>query len=417
MIFFFLLPWQTIWIYNSIPVEGQDSPFTVLGIYLVELILLGVLVFARSASAVTDSRVARTLAVVILLYCFVSIFLSTNFFLSFFQFLHVLFAVLLFLLLLDFRMDMKRISFAFLLGLIPVVMLGVYQFIYGDSPAVTLLGLAAHHSATPGDAVLQSVDGIRRLRAYGSFSHPNIFGGYLAVASVVAVYLLGQYKGWRKHALILFSLIIVTGLLVTVSRSAIIGLLLACVAGSVLLIGKRWQRLSKIFAFSIVILGIASALAVNTFGTSLRPGSSEIFEQQSQEERVVQYADFFPVLGNSWGLGSGLATYPIAYAEAVPGKTIWEYQPIHNVPLLIIAELGIGGVLLILLWMLSIDLPNIHRFPNKEAVFAFMMGTVLLFISFFDHYLWTSWSGLALTAFVMAMTVRLGREEKKNLHS
>jgi hypothetical protein len=64
---------------------------------------------------------------------------------------------------------------------------------------------------------------------------------------------------------------------------------------------------------------------------------------------------------------------------------------------------------LFLIFLSRIDILNFSRFPNVDAIAAFAMGNVLLLIAFFDHYLWSSWSGLTLAVFVLALTIRLGQ--------
>jgi hypothetical protein len=107
--------------------------------------------------------------------------------------------------------------------------------------------------------------------------------------------------------------------------------------------------------------------------------------------------------GVDWLVGHGLSS-------SVLGST-FSTQPIHNLPLLIIFELGFIGAIIIVTWSSTIDKLNFSRFPHPGALLAFGMGNVVLVILFFDHYLWTLWPGLALIAFVMALTVRLGEDE------
>jgi len=105
--------------------------------------------------------------------------------------------------------------------------------------------------------------------------------------------------------------------------------------------------------------------------------------------------------------GVGVGNYVVALENEYPGREVYAYQPVHNVYLLILGEIGIIGVLFILLWAASIDRYNYSQIPRVPAVGALAMGNAILVIGFFDHYIWSLWPGLALLAFVMAMTLRL----------
>ncbi len=109
--------------------------------------------------------------------------------------------------------------------------------------------------------------------------------------------------------------------------------------------------------------------------------------------------------------GHGVGDYVFTLANDFPGRSVFDYQPIHSVPLLILEEVGLFGALAAIYWASCIDKMNFARFPNRDAVAAFAMGNVILVILFFDHYLWSSWAGLAMLAFIMALTVRMGEPE------
>jgi O-antigen ligase len=71
----------------------------------------------------------------------------------------------------------------------------------------------------------------------------------------------------------------------------------------------------------------------------------------------------------------------------------WNIQPIHNVWLLILVEKGLLGLLLALsiLYLLFINvLKNLYK---RGAIIWFGISSILLVISFFDHYLYTIFQG------------------------
>ena len=72
-------------------------------------------------------------------------------------------------------------------------------------------------------------------------------------------------------------------------------------------------------------------------------------------------------------------------------KPIWQYQPVHNVFMLIWAELGIVGLALFTLILTQIFLKS---FRNK-SLFCCVLCVVCC-VLFIDHWLWTTHFGIIL---------------------
>jgi hypothetical protein len=71
-----------------------------------------------------------------------------------------------------------------------------------------------------------------------------------------------------------------------------------------------------------------------------------------------------------------------------PNLQSWDYQPVHNIYLLILAELGIIGFIL---WLIPV------LFLTKKSSFiCSLLFIVILAISLFDHYFWTLYFGILL---------------------
>lgn len=409
--FFFLMPWQTILIFRTNEIAGHASQFAVFGVYATEILVLLIVLAASGGLRVhRDARRPLLMTGVLMLAVGVSFIFSTNYVVSIAQVIHLLFSGLLFVTLLDRRVSTARAMAGFVAGLVIPSVIGIVQFFTGSFPSSTVLGISARDAAVAGEAVIQS-GGERYLRAYGSFSHPNVFGGYLAVgiASVWGLWSAAK-KPWQVVALGGAGFLLSFALLLTFSRSAWLGLALAAIVGAMAL-KMRNTKLARKLVVPVAVVFIAAAFLLSFgLGVSLRPGSDAEFEQTSVNERIQQYQEFPGVVGKRWIVGSGPGTYPWAIEQADPDRQWWQYQPIHNVILLVIGELGILGVMAVLAWSSTIDKLNFSRFPNRDAVAAFAMGNVILVILFFDHYLWSSWAGLSLVAYVMAMTVRLGED-------
>ncbi|MCH8049136.1 O-antigen ligase family protein [Patescibacteria group bacterium] len=408
--FFFLLPWQTRWIFGQALINGEAFEFGVMSLYLTEILLLLVVLLSGKIKFHKQSILPARLALFILVPVAISVAFALNPQLSLVHFMHLALSMLLFLAMLDARVSIKRVMIGFTAGLILPALLGMWQVATGGSGASTLLGLAQREAARLGESVIELQDGRRVLRAYGGFSHPNVFGGYLAVGLAG---IIGMWRGLtkRKDKVLLgtAAVFLTMGLILTFSRSAWLGLILGIALGALVLLIKNTDRVRQlVIPIAIIFIGAVFAVSV-TGGLALsRFDLSSVFEIRSVSERLDQYKEFPTIVGSSWLFGHGAGNYSLAVAEAFPDRQWWEYQPIHNVPLLVLGEIGLVGLIIVLLWSSIIDKMNFARFPNPDAVTAFMMGNVILVILFFDHYLWSSWAGLALVAYVMALTVRLG---------
>ncbi len=403
----FLLPWQTKYIAQQLMVTGEPSEYGALSVFAVEILI--VVVFALRGRPLHHEKSAGIMKA---LYFFVAIgFFSLTFSgfgsVGWFHMMHVLAGTMLFSLVIDQRMQVKLMIGSFTVGLVLPIVLGVYQVAQGGSGASTLLGIASKDAITAGVAVVET-SGSRMLRAYGSFPHPNIFGGYVAVAIMMLAWLARYLKSKRDLFLLSIPIILFSAaLIMTFSRGAWLGLL----AGSLFLV---WQMLknkkmppSK--AMPLLTLGLLTVIiTLGVFHNQVfsRFDTSVGIEANSVEERASQYITFNDVFFSQPILGVGPGAYTFALSEIQPGAPVWSYQPVHNVIVLILAELGIVGLLLGIRWIYLLDKQTYSMKRTAHTMFALSLGLTLLVASFFDHYLWSLWPGIALSAFTLGIILR-----------
>ncbi|KKW36926.1 MAG: O-antigen polymerase [Candidatus Giovannonibacteria bacterium GW2011_GWA2_53_7] len=362
----FLMPWQTRWIFGTDTLSGGISEFGVLSFFVVEGLIVLAFVLQPFIEHHRDFDGAVTLGWVMMLAMLASVFSASNPHLAMMAWLHVLGAYVLFLNLLNRHVKPKEALFAFTLGLVAPALLGVFQAVTGSSPASTLLGLASHDAMTAGASVIETFS-MRWLRAYGSFQHPNVFGGYLAVG-LFAVFLFLRWDVSKKARMGAYAVgaLLTATLVLTYSRSAWIAFVLSSVLAGWLLFLHHRVELRRVIPLGLIILFVMGFTAT-------------LFSNP----------------------------YVVALEETHPGREVYAYQPVHNLYLLMLSELGVIGTLFVLLWMVLIDRYIFANLPRVGAVGALAIGSALFIIGFFDHYLWSLWPGLALVAFVLAMTLRL----------
>jgi len=258
-----------------------------------------------------------------------------------------------------------------------------------------------------GASVVQLADGMRWLRAYGTFPHPNILGGWTLalLASLLTLILLPSKR--RIPALILFGAGLIL-LVLTFSRSAWLGL----VAIAAILFLRRKQLDRK----SLLLLFVTSALCITLVFIPLRQiFFTRLANDQVQTEQVSTFTRFWLVqrtgelIRQKPVLGVGVGSYSLALSQHV--ADFYDIEPVHNIPLLAWSELGFGGVVSLLGLVVAVT----HRSFKARRPLTILFSAALagLFaISLFDHYLWTLAPGRILFAAMLGLWSGQVRDER-----
>ena len=244
------------------------------------------------------------------------------------------------------------------------------QFISQHVVASKWLGVATQLPELSGTSVVVTAAG-RWLRAYALLPHPNIAGGVI-VLGLVAAALLSKRYWWLAivGAVMSFSLVL------TFSRG---GFIAWCVS-LVTLVAARQVKASFVLA---VLATIIVSLCVYWPLVTSRTSTEQFTEQLSISERQQQLEQFSEIFKTRWPFGIGLGQYTIT---AEPVSPFNYAQPIHNVSLMILVELGLLGTLL---WLALLLQPIWHlKYQLIKHPAAYLLFAVLL-LGAFDHYFWT----------------------------
>lgn len=257
--------------------------------------------------------------------------------------------------------------------------LGIWQVVSQQVSASTLLGTAAHVPQALGASVVM-YHGERLLRAYGTLPHPNIFGAY-AVIGLLATVTTFTRQSTKKYWHGGVAAVCVVGALLSFSRAAWAGVLIVAILSVV-----QFKRHS--FAMGIMIALILFAAVFH--GTIVsRLTASGALETRSVIERVSSVHEAWQLFTRHPIRGVGGGNYTRAVHDELDStRPSWAYQPVHNSVLLVIAEFGIAGFLII---------AGFLYFKRKYIGYSCV---VLLPFIVFDHFLWSIWPGLALFGLV-----------------
>ena len=262
--------------------------------------------------------------------------------------------------------------------------LGVLQFAGGSSLGLSFLGESQVVSGMQGSSFV-TLNNEVFLRAYGTFPHPNILGGFLVMNVLLGIFLYPKLNDFYKKLsvlLVIFSVIFVT---LTFSR---ISILLVLTILFVTLVYKLCK--GKLLSFAPVLL-------VERF-TNLVSGNDT-----SWIDRMSLVRSSFGVIKDNLLFGTGLGNFTKAMGVNIPTTSngVLLVQPVHNVLLLMIAELGILGTLLYVLLLGKILISNIA----KMNMFKWLVIFVLIVIGCFDHYLFSLPQGMVIGGIMLLLVI------------
>lgn len=406
LLFLFLLPWQTRWIYGLATLNGRPWEYGTLSFYGTEIllwlivILTGVRLFGRKdfwKKITSRSHFAGRWPALI-------IGAAIAFFAAYFyavspvkevssQFASRLIgSICLMICLMAANLDFKKMAAAFWGGGVVQGVLALSQFLSQHISANKWLGMSAQRAYDSGAAVIEA-GAERWLRAYGSFGWPNALGVYLAIALIIGAIIFSRSKKKYWPYILAGQMAIFTGLIFSFSRGACLAAAFGLLAYLAVVLKQKnnfalLTLAKQIFAF-VLITAVLMPPYFSLFGARL--GSSGYLENLSLCERVSQYNVAETVIRANLltGVGPGLYTYYLAAVYPAPSYGV--YQPAHNIYLLAASELGVAVFVCLIVFVVLL----IEKIWRKNRSFLAVI-VVLLVSGFFDHFLWSLFAGQAL---------------------
>jgi O-antigen ligase len=447
--FLFFLPFQTVCLLREPMIGGEKWQYGTIGLYGTDILLLAALVFHLSSRAQSRDlhmkwripRLADSLGmtegilILFLLWVGASVFWATDTVLAGYFFAKLLLGAGVFFL--ARSLDDTGVGMAvkvLLAAAVIQVLIGIGQFLYQTAPASTLLGMSAHEAWTAGTSVLKLEDG-RFLRAYGSFPHPNVLGAFLSVILVIGIgYRVFQTRikdaGCKMQCCPSFILyhapliLILLTLILTFSRAAWLGAALGIAFLAIhffhqtkskcIIIPRPWNY--DTFFKTMFVLGIATAVFVFVLRDQVFPrfDVATIVGEGSVSERAASLEDARALIVANPIAGVGAGNFTKAVMESEPARSVWSVQPAHDVFVLVWAELGVVGLVLLTLFVFSIarqcvipsvvegspcarEDSSVRRLTRNDSQNQSVIFTVA-FLAFapsllLDHFLWSSHFG------------------------
>lgn len=292
----------------------------------------------------------------------------------------------------------------FLLGasILWVSILVFIQFSQQSSLGLTLLGERRFSLSTPGISQV-SHEGLVMLRPYATFPHPNVLSAYLALSStfVFGHLIFLKFKRSEQWFLAVSIGLSLFALFLTFSRSGwLAGGIGVVPLFGFFLAGKIYRKITSnqkvilgFFLATVVLLGVFSLgpVFVERFLSIAAQDSHSLLLRVKLAQAAAEMFQSSPLLGV--GPGNFLILLPQFWQLS---ETIRWLQPVHNLYLLILSEIGIFG-LGAFLSVVLLPLPLILRKSKLSLQPVLILSYIqIFFLAFFDHYFWTLQQGLLL---------------------
>lgn len=192
----------------------------------------------------------------------------------------------------------------------------------------------------------------RTIRAYGLFPHPNILGGFLILSIFSSLFYRKMFHVERSKLLIDLSIAVQFACLIfTFSKSAMLGIAIPLFLINVPRETKHLKGfIKKIAAPSLLIIILVSWFVIKT--------DKYAFFIQSIKERLLFLNVSRGTIIENPIIGIGTGEFVNNFYRTMPALNSWEYQPVHDVFLLIWSELGALGLAVFLLFLFSLFTVN-----------------------------------------------------------
>ena len=299
----------------------------------------------------------------------------------------------------------RRMAEVFVLGLLVHVGVGLAQAVTQGNAGLWWLGELRIRPGPPWSTITDG--GWQFLRVYGLSSHPNVLAGHFAIGLVLCWGLAyGRPPAGRALVVATWAALFVA-LLLTVSRSGLLGAVVATTVSAIWMsragVGRPIARLAS-------GLAVCAAITIGLFVLALRshlPAGSALTDlllrPYGATERFGLIRAALRLLVNHPFGGVGARNFSGATRAITPDQAVLD--SVHNVPILIGAELGLTGLAMVGVVVAVLVVVGRRRWKARSANLWYgpVAGglAALALISLLDHYPWSVPGGGLLGAWLV----------------
>lgn len=255
----------------------------------------------------------------------------------------------------------------------------ILQFLSQHSLNLWLLGERSFDASTVSIANI-NLFGIQLLRSYGTFPHPNVAASFLVLSLIFLRFLSPSKSTVISKIQKITTILAAIALVLTFSR---VGLMVFALY-LLFLVNNLKVLIFQMFAVSIGLIIILSQLL-----------SSQL---PSIAERLILTEASLDIASRHTLFGVGNTNFLVHLADLNLTSLAQTrlIQPVHNVPLLILAENGLLGFLLFACFLFFVS----QKVKDKTRLLLFL---AILIFTLFDHFLWTLHQGQLLFWLALAI--------------
>ncbi len=282
---------------------------------------------------------------------------------------------------------LKKLKAPLLISLGGEAIIALGEFLLSGSLHLWILGERSFSVSTPGIAKFNFF-GAEFLRPYATFPHPNVLAAY---STIIAGLLLYVIKDTSRLLVILASV-----LAVFLSFSRIGWLAFSTIIFQQL--NRGWISNHRKMVMLLLLL-VGPFIAVR-FSSVINYDQLSFSRRGDLNSTALSMFLSHPLQGI--GLNNFIPVLVDGTAVAGPSRFL---QPVHNIPLLVLAETGMVGLvgLVVLLFF-----PLKKLWKQRHSDFSWMLfhlWLLLLTFSLFDHYLLTLAQGQRLLFFLWGLSM------------
>jgi hypothetical protein len=301
--------------------------------------------------------------------------------------------------------DRDKLVIALLLGNLVMLLLSVFMFIKTRN-AMSMIPILTDLKYAHPEAV-QDIFSANYQRMASPWVHPNLTGGVLVLFIPMALLYGWTQSGFRRALGLAVAILGCAGLLLSISRGAILALALV-------LLWLTYKRVP--YSGRIIGIGAAFAVALVMFYPPLQERLMTIFSatNASTEIRFDEYSKFPDAMAR-FPLGIGFKLDPPVPGSGLPG--------ISNLWLNFIYKIGIPGMLLfvtvtVLWWREVRPLTDVRQVTRENALWLGCIAGLLaaLLTGLFDHYFSFTFVLIGLFWLLMGLSLQQVRLRPSIIH-
>lgn len=388
--------------------SGQLNLYTSFFLYLSDILLVLALIFL-GLSLLFDKEPAavfgfgdKRLFALLLGFVFlieVSSFWAFDSFQAFMTMIRFVEFLVFYLLVINTRCSLRFLVKLLLFIVTFQALIGIFQYIFQSSLGLSFLGEPFLEIDLPGIAKVD-LGAMKFLRSYGTFAHPNIFGGFLVFGLALAFSRLSEDRFLYTTLMV----VMMIALVLTFSRSAWLALLFASIF-YVFVTKPRLKIKYIVLALAVFLLFLVAFDLDKLFLSRVVPTADSALMKRVEYTEISR--NMF--LGYPFGVGIGNFTLEMQsfFDQKLPP---WDLQPVHNVFLLAMNEVGfIIFPLFIIIFVYSFiavfkkGQQFVSGGDRRYGILLLGLFFALMTISNLDHYPFSLYQGQFLFFFYLLL--------------